>query len=105
MQITQAKSPDLLAQVLNGDEEGYFSRDCVRRSSERAIVPPEQIDRHYQNDVTQMLWSAATAAFVRSVSNFWSVTSFPSTSETTDEIFGAGDRDGRVMMIPWPRRC
>ena len=56
---------------------------------------------HYQNDVTQMLWSAATAAFVRS--NFWSVTSFPSTSETTDEIFG--DRDGRVMMIPWPRRC
>jgi hypothetical protein len=52
-----------------------------------------------------MLWNAATAGFVRSVSNFWSVTSFPSTSETTDEIFGAGDGDGRVMMIPWPRRC
>jgi hypothetical protein len=63
------------------------------------------IDRHYQNDVTQMLRNAATAAFVRSVSNFWSVTSYPSTSETTDEIFGSGDRDGRVMMIPWPRRC
>jgi hypothetical protein len=51
------------------------------------------------------LWSAATAAFVRSVSNFWSVTSVPLTSETTDEIFDDGDRDGRVMMIPWPRRC
>jgi hypothetical protein len=43
--------------------------------------------------------------FVRLVSNFWSVTSFPSTSETTEEIFGDGDRDGRVMTIPWPRRC
>jgi hypothetical protein len=37
-----------------------------------------------------MLWNAATAAFVRSVSNFWSVTSFPSTSETTDEISAPG---------------
>jgi hypothetical protein len=46
------------------------------------------------------LWSAATAAFVRSVSNFWLVTSVPLTSETTDEIFDDGDRDGRVMMIP-----
>lgn len=36
MQITQAESLDLLAQVLIGDEEGYFSGDCVRRLSERA---------------------------------------------------------------------
>ena len=80
---------------------------CEARAEEWLIYYPGKsgIDRHYQNDVTQMLWSAATAAFVRSVSNFWSVTSFPSTSETTDEIFGDGDRDGRVMMIPWPRRC
>jgi hypothetical protein len=48
---------------------------------------------------------SATAAFVRSVSNFWSVTSVPFTSEKVDEIFHDGDRDGRVMMVPWPWRC
>jgi hypothetical protein len=51
------------------------------------------------------LWRAATAAFVCSVSIFWLVTSVPLTSETTDEIFGGGDRDSRVMMIAWPRAC
>jgi hypothetical protein len=48
MQITQAESLDLLAQVLIGDEEGYFSGDCVPRSGERAVAPPEQRARQQQ---------------------------------------------------------
>jgi hypothetical protein len=49
-------------------------------------------------------WSSATAAWVPAVNLLSSVTKVPSTSDTTAEIFAAGNRDNEVMTIFQRRR-